>query len=359
MNLSPKEARWKFIRAVRMIIMQNAMNKSTAELEEEDQTLSFISHTDGSGQAEELTFDKKYFRAKRETRITQEVKNVLSLEAEERTFDQLKVALRGLQSISSFAEYPLHIQEKLVRVAYFYSIPERKVIIRQGHIAENFYFLVTGEVSVVQTEADPITSDAISTEIGRFRKGDCFGELELLHGDARPCTITAEVPCQIIAIEKEDFMDMFMGEGEGGREIEHLKFLRTLPFLKGWPVQKLNEHPQMCLIHFFKRSSVIVKNSNRSEWLYIIKSGSCQVIKQLKDTQSLPVARRLSPCNTTLSAEKPAFSPRDGLHIGSKVDSRRWNSSLTSETSSISLSDTASSPRQRKKTSPREEVSID
>lgn len=58
-------------------------------------------------------------------------------------------------------------------------------------------------VSVVQTEADPITSDAISTEIGRFRKGDCFGELELLHGDARPCTITAEVPCQIIAIEKE------------------------------------------------------------------------------------------------------------------------------------------------------------
>nr|XP_054773342.1 cyclic nucleotide-binding domain-containing protein 2-like [Lytechinus pictus] len=335
------------------------MHKATAELEEEDQTLSFISHSEGSGEAKELTFDKKYFRAKRETRFTKEVTNVLSLEAEERTLDQLKVALRGLQSISSFAEYPLHIQEKLVRVAYFYSIPEKKVIIRQGHIAENFYFIVTGEVSVVKTEADPITSEVISTEIGRFRKGDCFGELELLHGDPRPCSITAEEPCQIIAIEKEDFMEMFIREGDAGKEIEHLKFLRALPFLKGWPVQKLNEHPQMCLVHFFKRSSVIVRDSNRSEWLYIIKSGSCQVIKQLKDTQSMPAPRR--PHQTiNPTPEKSAFNPRDGLHIGSKIDSRRRKTFMTSETSSMSLfDDTASPPRRvdkKSSTSPTEEV---
>ncbi|XP_071483428.1 uncharacterized protein [Diadema antillarum] len=352
-TLSFIKARWKFIRAVRMIIMQNSMNRSTAELEEDDQVLSFVSHVDGSNQPEELTFDKKYFQVKTEIMMTQEVKNALSLEPEERRPDQLRLALKGLQSISSFAEYPLHIQEKLVRVAFSYSVPEKKVIIRQGHISENFYFLVQGVVSVKKTECDPMNNEAVTTEIGRFRKGDCFGERELLHGDLRPNTITAETPCQLIAIEKEDFLDMFMGEGESGKEFEHLTFLRTLPFLKGWPVTKLNHHPQMCLIHFFKTGSVIVKDSNASDWLYIIKSGSCHVIKQLRETQSTVLAGKSRTLFTPDADKSSSFRPRDGLHIGSKIDSRRRKSSISSEAPSISINDMT--PR-RRRSSPGDEV---
>ncbi|XP_033643732.1 uncharacterized protein LOC117303625 [Asterias rubens] len=324
--MTPKQARWKFIRAVRMIIMQITLNKATADVEEEDQILSFNSHssgTDGTGTIEQLTFDKKYFRAKRETRITQDVKNFLSIEPEDRKPSQLKLALHGLQSISSFAEYPLHIQEKLVRVAFFYNIPAKRVIIRQGQKAEIFYFLITGSAVVTRSDADRITKEPCTKVIQILRKGECFGEPELLHNIKRTSTITAEVPCELIAIEMEDFFDMFMGDGDHGKEMEHIKFLRLLPLLKGWPVRKLNEHPQMGLFHFFKRGAVITKDSNNSDWIYIVKSGSCQVIKELSEAR--PIQRRSSTCLDPNMNEK--FAP-NGLNVAPKIDNGRRRSSV-------------------------------
>ncbi|XP_022080634.1 cyclic nucleotide-binding domain-containing protein 2-like isoform X1 [Acanthaster planci] len=324
--MTPKEARWKFIRAVRMIIMQITLNRGTAEVEEEDQVLSFNSHIEGVDGVtiEQLTFDKKYFRAKRETRITQDVKNVLSLEQEDRTPAQLQLALHGLQSISSFAEYPLHIQEKLVRVAFFYNIPAKRVIIREGHNAEIFYFLITGSAAVTCSGVDPVSKEPTAKVVQILRKGECFGERELLHSIKRTHTITAEVPCELIAIEMEDFFDMFMGEGDHGKEMEHLKFLRILPFLKGWPVRKLNDHPQMGLFHYFKRGAVISTDSNQSDWLYIVKSGSCQVIKELSEARPGQQRRSSTILDPNMNEK---FAP-NGLNVGPKIDSRRRRSSV-------------------------------
>ncbi len=57
--------------------------------------------------------------------------------------------------------------------------------------------------AVTRSEADHITKEPCTKVIQILRKGECFGEPELLHNIKRTSTITAEVPCELIAIEME------------------------------------------------------------------------------------------------------------------------------------------------------------
>lgn len=68
-----------------------------------------------------------------------------------------------------------------------------------------------------------------------------------------------------------------------GLSLDQLQFLhkRSIPFLKHWPVECLASNPQACLFHFFSRGTVIVRDSNYSDWIYVVKSGSLSVLKKL------------------------------------------------------------------------------
>ena len=56
--------------------------------------------------------------------------------------------------------------------------------------------------------------------------------------------------------------------------IMHIFLLtREIEAFKGWPVERVLDHPHDCLFHFFKRGAVMVPDSKNSEWLYIVKTG--------------------------------------------------------------------------------------
>ncbi|CAH1776908.1 unnamed protein product [Owenia fusiformis] len=229
-----------------------------------------------------LAFDPAYFKAKREVNISNEVKYILSLPPFARTQDQLQTALYGLQHLRSFAEYPLHMQEKLCKVAWFSQVPPKRVIIRQGHTAENFYFILSGQAVVSILEVNPKTKEPNMRTATVMRKGMSFGELALLHHSKRTATVVSQDFVQLLAVGRDDFFDIFMS-GQGPGEIpEHVKFLKGVEFMKGWPIETLEEHPEQCLFHFFKRGVVVVRDSLNSEWIYVVKSGTCQVMKELK-----------------------------------------------------------------------------
>ncbi|XP_065065913.1 uncharacterized protein LOC135691855 [Rhopilema esculentum] len=83
-------------------------------------------------------------------------------------------------------------------------------------------------------------------------------------------------------------MDIFMASG-GVKNIndpDHAEFISSLEFLKGWPTEELPKNPKKCLFNFFRRGAVLVRDSNYSDWIYVVKSGSCQVLKKLKKVKS-------------------------------------------------------------------------
>ncbi|CAH1783623.1 unnamed protein product, partial [Owenia fusiformis] len=59
-------------------------------------------------------------------------------------------------------------------------------------------------------------------------------------------------------------------------------FFKTIPCLNGWPLDILPKYPQKSMFVFFKRKTIICKDTRDTPWIYIIKSGSCSLLKQLK-----------------------------------------------------------------------------
>ncbi|EDO49748.1 predicted protein, partial [Nematostella vectensis] len=156
--------------------------------------------------------------------ISKEVKSILSLRPEERNTEQLQTVLYALQTMSSFAELPLHMQESVCKVAWHQSLPANKIIVKQGHLAENFYFIMSGSVTVV-SENDP-TSGQVFASVATLRRGASFGDLAILKNCTRTATVVSKVPIHLLVISREDYQRIFMGRSQDGMEPSHIKFCR-------------------------------------------------------------------------------------------------------------------------------------
>ncbi|XP_048775168.2 cyclic nucleotide-binding domain-containing protein 2-like isoform X2 [Ostrea edulis] len=279
-----------------------------------------------------LTFDPGDFRAKKETILSNEAKAILSMEPERRTEEQLKVALLALnQGVEAFSEFPITMQKSLVRVGWYEHFEDKRVIIRQGHMADNFYFILSGTAVVTILQTDPDTGDEVVRTAAVLKKGNSFGELALMHGAKRSATVTCKNSVELLAVGREDFVDIFMPMDKD-QEPEHIRFLRTIQLLKGWPIEKLPYHdPKICCFTYFRRGLLLCKDSNISDWVYVIKTGSCRVLKSLHSAK--PNIPRLSS-NQKLSKSFLRLPP-----ISPPKSSKTCSSSSTSSSDKSPRSD--------------------
>ncbi|CAH3184496.1 unnamed protein product [Porites evermanni] len=249
---------------------QNATNVF-AELDEEA-----VTGVDCDG----VVFDPSNFKAVREVHLSQEAIHILSLSPGSRTEEQLQTALVALKtSVAAFGEYPLKMQRRLVSAGWYERFEAKRVIIRQGHKAENFYFILSGTAVVTLLVNDPVTREQRNTTVAVLGKGSSFGELALLHHKTRSATVLCKDEVSLLAVCREDFRDIFMSY-EDGREPEHIRFLKSVPFLRDLPVDDLTTKHDVCIFHYFRRGVVIVKES-KTKWIYVVKTGSCRVLTHL------------------------------------------------------------------------------
>lgn len=129
-------------------------------------------------------------------------------------------------------------------------MPAKRVIIRQGQVADNFYFIITGQCMVTIMDQDKTTNEIRSRIVAVLKDGTCFGELAFLYNSTRTATITSLTNMELISIGRQDFYDIFMSNK--GEEPEHIRFLRTCSFVKDWPVKVLLQNPTSCLFHYYK-----------------------------------------------------------------------------------------------------------
>ncbi|XP_063414048.1 cyclic nucleotide-binding domain-containing protein 2-like isoform X2 [Mytilus trossulus] len=285
-----------------------------------------------------LSFDPADYKARREACLSNEAKTVLSMDPDERTEDHLKIALLALnQAVNAFSEFPITMQRSLVRVGWYEHFEDKRVIIRQGHMADNFYLIISGTaiVTIMDTEQSVRTAAVLT-------KGNSFGELALMHGSKRTATVTCKNSVELLAVGRDDFIDIFMPITKD-QEPEHIRFLRSINILHGWPIECLPYHdPKICCFTFFRRGVLLCKDSNNSEWVYIIKTGNCRVLKSLHPTRpTIPISehdiknshdiiklpplispRSISSCNTSVSIQS-SLSHTSHLSSASRKKKRR------------------------------------
>ena len=73
-----------------------------------------------------------------------------------------------------------------------------------------------------------------------------------MHGSQRSATVTCKDDVELLAVGREDFVNIFM-HIEQDKEPDHIRFLRTLDILDGWPVDRIPwDDPKICLFTYFR-----------------------------------------------------------------------------------------------------------
>ncbi|XP_071087046.1 uncharacterized protein [Haliotis cracherodii] len=271
-----------------------------------------------------LNFDKNHYKANREISLSADVRHYLSLNPRARTPEMLQQVLHGLQTLQSLSEYPLRTQERLCRMAWYQRVEAKKAIIRQGHYPECFYFILSGAAYVKKMVKDSESGEQAISTVARLTRGQSFGEVSLIFDSPRTATVESASFMELLVISKTDFLTIFMNADDPEEEADHIKFLRQIPVLKHWPIGMLKTEPGTCLLHYFKRGTLITDNGSSSEWLYFIKSGSCEAIKRLHAVKGRGPRDQRKHLNPLYDVILPTLS--SGETASSRVDSGVGNS---------------------------------
>ncbi|XP_052212325.1 uncharacterized protein LOC127831379 isoform X1 [Dreissena polymorpha] len=226
-----------------------------------------------------IDFKASYFKANKQRRMPQESVRILSMDPDQRTADEVYYAMIALRGNECFEDYPLRMQEALARHGMFQSFGSRRIIIKQGQSPVFFYFILHGTVVVATIETgEPYAKTRVT-----LRRGENFGELAIAQRIPRQSTVITMEYTEFLTIDCDTYENIFMAGGvKTLNDPDHNNFMKSLYFLKDWPIEILKDNTKAMKFCYFGRGKLMVKDSNTSEWIYIVKSGSLRVYKKLK-----------------------------------------------------------------------------
>ncbi|CAE1273527.1 unnamed protein product [Acanthosepion pharaonis] len=231
----------------------------------------------------DLVFDPSLFKAnKNYVVLTDDSKFVLSQLPEKRSEQQIEELTKNLKEIGikSFNEYPADVQRKLVRIARYEVVTPQRVIIRQGRPSENLYFLIDGTVVAIE-RIRGANDEYESEDLLILRKGAMFGETEMINRLNRRATVISKANVELLTLERSDLLKVYSNYEHPTESQDHIKFLQHCDFIDLWPINKLVNDLDICTPYFFKQNALIIEDGSKTDFLVVVRSGQCRVIRKL------------------------------------------------------------------------------
>ncbi|CAF3722133.1 unnamed protein product [Adineta steineri] len=221
-------------------------------------------------------FNKSYFKT-RSFDILPIVRNFFKQPTGERNITNIDEIRRCLADIKPFSRLALPLQNHILQEAWYECYTEGRTIIRQGDCAACFYIILSGSACVTYKR---ITDNHIQI-IDILDRGCTFGEKGLMTNSRQIFTITSKTKLELLVLWKDDFKAIYMGN-DRYCSADDLKFLKTnVPFLRNFPIDRLNEFPHAIQHCNFRLSEVITRDSRRMKHIFIVKTGSLEIWKRL------------------------------------------------------------------------------
>jgi MFS family permease len=115
-----------------------------------------------------------------------------------------------LRELDIFRPVPQAALEQLVAAVYPIAAAPDEVIIREGEVGDRFYVVTSGEL-VVERAGERIAVQG---------RGGYVGEIALLRDVPRTATVRAAVATELLAIDRDDFLDAVTGSRRSSRALE-------------------------------------------------------------------------------------------------------------------------------------------
>lgn len=278
-----KKPLFKFKTMAKMVKNQITWIKGMAQDAEEHLKMD-VAQNQSEGQTGTLTFNVNAFRPEVQScsKLSLKAKAILRKPSWARSEEDLKFLHRFTTRLKCFDRYSVYVRKELARVLYFEAFEKGRVVIRQGDIGFNFYFIVSGSVLVEVEEEDQSTGKKQNTVVGELDSGSAFGELALLHDARRRATIVCKEASEFLKVDRPDF-DMVLRKNHEREWNDRMIHFKNHPLFSDWNPPNLNFAVEGSHIVEYPANTVILKDLTApSDKVYFLVRGTCKVVQKVE-----------------------------------------------------------------------------
>nr|XP_054752216.1 uncharacterized protein LOC129257830 isoform X1 [Lytechinus pictus] len=296
----------RFRTVVKLIIYLLRLSRTYIYKESDARMVSLFNDIDAARAGDhfkirgDLLYDVTEYKALKSQKISKDTKRILLMDPKKRSKKDIHHVMVELQQMKGITQYPVDMQRGLVSNSWYEEYPTGRVIIRYGRSPQAFYVILGG--SALHLEGDP---NIPGRHVTSLNKGDMFGEQAIAHQNKHVYTVISKEPLQLMCLAPEDYSRIFLAGGlDNFSDLGEHSFVRSISLFKHWPIHLLKNNHKQTRFQYFVHGTTIVEDSTKSEWIIIVKSGSCSVLKMLIDpTQN----------DKGLSATVPAIKRKKSL----------------------------------------------
>jgi CRP-like cAMP-binding protein len=114
-----------------------------------------------------------------------------------------------LQQNFLFRGLPEATIDKIAAMAHARAYRKGQEIFSQGGPGDSLCAVASGQVRI-----NTVAADGTELSLNIMEPGDVFGEIAVLDGEPRTATATAIVPCNILIIERDQFLGLLSADAE-------------------------------------------------------------------------------------------------------------------------------------------------
>ncbi|CAH3124261.1 unnamed protein product, partial [Pocillopora meandrina] len=261
--------------------------------------------------------------------LSKKAKQILFKPSCQRREEEIKVIFGIVDKLKCFSRYTPLIKREIAKVVYFQQFEDGRVIVKQGQPGRSMYFILRGTVFVQVAETDKIAGLRMKQIVGEMFAGDSFGELALLHDITRAATVICKGTVEFLTIDKPDFdmaytcpynfyilsliiIELYQVLKRSYQQEWETKMslLTSSPCFKDRSPKELQQANSAAKLVEYPANTVILRDAgNPGECIYFIRSGQCQVVREMT------LVRRTPPLAKRRLILPPLEAEGDNSHI--------------------------------------------
>ncbi|XP_030828822.1 uncharacterized protein LOC100892652 isoform X1 [Strongylocentrotus purpuratus] len=309
----------RFRAVVKLVIYLLRLSRTYIYKESDARMVSLFSDIDAARAGDhykirgDLLYDVTEYKALKSQKISKDTKRILLMDHKKRSKKDIHHVMVELQQMKGITKYPVDMQRGLVTNSWYEEYPTGRVIIRYGRSPQAFYVILGG--SALHLEGDP---NIPGRHVSSLNKGDMFGEQAIAHQNKHVYTVISKEAIQLMCLAPDDYSRIFLAGGLGNfSDLGEKSFVRSICIFKHWPIHLLKDNHTQTRFQYFVHGTTIVEDSTKSEWIIIVKSGSCSVLKKLVDPTQYgkpaiaPVSKRKKSVVPTTRYKRDFIQPAE------------------------------------------------
>ena len=201
-------------------------------------------------------------------------------------------------------------------------LPNGTEVVKKGQEGDSFYFILSGDVDVLDPEnkKEPL--------LATLESGDFFGEMSIINKSKTTATVVARTPVILFKlagdlflefVEKNDLRENFSSLWKRRPIISSVAIFRDLD-----PTAK-HEISLLAKSQNFKKDELIVRQGSKTEDFYVISSGKVEIVREKRPRQSCFLHRAESGGFFRRECRHGLFGQTQRHRPGSRPRSPPWS----------------------------------